>query len=203
MPSGYPKNGVNKGWFTSERMRGNKFRVGKIPYNKGVKVPNDRRKKISDSVKRYFLEHPEVKQGLSEKRRKTALDNNFGKWMVGKKHSLETRKKMSKDRQGENSPCWIKDRTKLKKQDRRNDSAYKEWRRQVWLRDNFKCKIANPDCKGRLEAHHILAYAKYPELRYDINNGITLCHFHHPRKREDENKLSPYFKQLVAENEVF
>lgn len=37
------------------------------------------------------------------------------------------------------------------------------------------------------------------KLRYDINNGITLCHAHHPRKRADEAKLSPYFKELVAE----
>lgn len=104
---------------------------------------------------------------------------------------------------GSNHWRWIEDRTKLQKyndsnKDRRSGS-YNYWRKQVWLRDNFKCKIANPDCNGRLEAHHILGFTLYPELRYDINNGITLCHFHHPRKKEDEKKLSPYFQQLVAE----
>lgn len=126
---------------------------------------------------------------------------------LGHKHSVETRKKMSETNKklrnslfyqiGENNPRWIKDRTKLKKQNRRNDMAYIEWRKQVWLRDNFKCKIANPDCKGRIEAHHILGWSQNSELRYEVNNGITLCHFHHPRKRKDEMRLSPYFKSLM------
>ncbi len=100
---------------------------------------------------------------------------------------------------GDKNGRWVSDRTKLSKKQERNDVAYREWRKNVWLRDNFKCKIANPDCKGRIEAHHILGWTKYPELRYELNNGITLCHAHHPRKREDEAKLSPYFQQLVAE----
>lgn len=98
---------------------------------------------------------------------------------------------------GENHPRWIMDRNRLKKHDRRGDSAYCEWRRQVWLRDNFTCKIDNPDCSGRLEAHHILRWSKFPELRYEVNNGITLCASHHPRKIKDEERLSPYFQELV------
>ena len=69
-------------------------------------------------------------------------------------------------------------------------------------RDNWKCKINNSDCKGRLEVHHILGFTKFPELRYDINNGITLCHFHHPRVREEEKRLSPYFMELVSVSKV-
>lgn len=102
---------------------------------------------------------------------------------------------------GENHPRWVKDRTKLKRfnddiKDRRS-SAYVTWRKEVWLRDSFKCKIANPDCKGRIEAHHILSWRDYPELRYELKNGITLCQFHHPKKRDEEEKLSPYFQELV------
>jgi len=125
----------------------------------------------------------------------------------GYRHSQETIKKISIANKGQkrpsisgsNHPMWIKDRSLLKKREQRNDSAYIAWRREVWLRDNFTCKIANPDCNGRIEAHHILGWKSYPELRYQVNNGITLCHAHHPRKREDEAKLSPYFQSLVAE----
>ncbi len=103
---------------------------------------------------------------------------------------------------GENNPQWIKDRGLLQRygddnKDRRS-SAYNNWRKQVWLRDNFACKIANPDCAGRLEAHHILGYTEYPELRYKINNGITLCHAHHPKKRAEEKRLIPTFQELVS-----
>lgn len=61
------------------------------------------------------------------------------------------------------------------------------------------CRIADNKCNGRLEAHHILNWKQYPELRYELNNGITLCQSHHPRGRENENKLSPYLQHLVAE----
>lgn len=70
----------------------------------------------------------------------------------------------------------------------------------LWKKERDKvCRIADVNCGGRLEAHHILGWTKYPELRYDIKNGITLCHAHHPRKRSEEAKLSPYFQKLVAE----
>ena len=69
---------------------------------------------------------------------------------------------------------------------------------RVWLRDNFKCKIADQNCKGRIEAHHILGWTAYPELRYQLNNGITLCHAHHPRKRAEEKRLIPTFNELLG-----
>jgi hypothetical protein len=100
---------------------------------------------------------------------------------------------------GENHPFWIKDRSKVKVGDRSmNDPLQKGWRKAVKDRDFWKCKIADENCSGKLEAHHILPWSKFPELRYQINNGITLCHHHHPRKMEDVEKLSPYFKSLVA-----
>ena len=114
---------------------------------------------------------------------------------LGLKHSEKTLEKM----RGRKAWNYIEDRTKLKRHNRRNDMFYKEWRSSVWRRDNYKCKIDNLDCNGRIEAHHVLSWRDYPELHYEINNGITLCHHHHPRKRCDEVKLSPYFKELVAE----
>lgn len=48
-----------------------------------------------------------------------------------------------------------------------------------------------------IEAHHILGWEEYPKLRYEVNNGITLCRAHHPRKRAEEKKLVPYFMGLI------
>lgn len=138
------------------------------------------------------------------------------------KHTEETKKKISKNNARKGKPAWnrglkgylsgekhwkyIKDRTKLKKfndssLDRRS-SAYGVWRKEVFKRDNFKCKINNKDCEGRLVVHHILSYSNYPESRYEINNGITLCQAHHPRKRAEEKRLSPYFMELVSVSKV-
>lgn len=112
----------------------------------------------------------------------------------GKHNSLLTQFK-----EGHKGWNYIEDRSLLKKTDKKDTQAYRDWRKNVYQRDNWKCRIINNDCKGRIEAHHILGWTRYPELRYDINNGITLCHFHHPLKKKDEIELSPYFQKLVAE----
>jgi hypothetical protein len=58
--------------------------------------------------------------------------------------------------------------------DRRMCTNYKKWRKDVFERDNYTCVW----CSAHgvyLEADHILEWAKYPELRFAIDNGRTLC----------------------------
>ena len=51
---------------------------------------------------------------------------------------------------------------------------YKNWRKSVFERDHYTCQDCNK--KGiYLTAHHIKSQAQYPEFRYDIDNGKTLC----------------------------
>ncbi len=115
-------------------------------------------------------------------------------------HEFCSRVCMGKFNSKEKHYLWVKDRTHLKDDSKdRGGQLHREWSKNVKNRDKWSCRIADINCEGRLEAHHILGWKLHPELRYQINNGITLCHAHHPRKREDESKLSPYFKQLVAE----
>jgi hypothetical protein len=101
----------------------------------------------------------------------------------------------------ESNPKWISDRTKLailsNGEEYRNSPMSREWTSNVRKRDGWKCRIADNKCSGKVVAHHILPWRDYQELRYEVNNGITLCHFHHPRKRNDEMRLSPYFQELV------
>lgn len=98
---------------------------------------------------------------------------------------------------GERSFRYIKDRALLKKTDHRANSANWDWKKQCRKRDGYKCRIADIHCNGQLEVHHILSYKEFPELRYEVNNGITLCHYHHPRKKIEEVRMSPYFQELV------
>lgn len=76
----------------------------------------------------------------------------------------------------------------------RNSLKYKEWRTDVFKRDDFTCR----ECGmrgGSLEAHHILPFCAYPELRYDLHNGITLCEACHYKK--------PNGRKAVNENSLF
>lgn len=145
------------------------FSKGYIPWNKGKKVPQ----------------------------------------MTGKNHPLfgkhwswteEQKEKLKGLRTKEKHPNWIADRSQLVQSEKKHlDGRYREWMFAVKKRDLWKCKINNSDCDGKLESHHILNWKDYPELRYEIKNGITLCHAHHPRGRIQEAKLTPYFQNLVGE----
>lgn len=56
-----------------------------------------------------------------------------------------------------------------------NTVEYKNWRKEVFKRDNFICQNCGYDKGKILNAHHIKSWNKNPELRFDVNNGITLC----------------------------
>lgn len=94
---------------------------------------------------------------------------------------------------GKDNPSWKGGITPLNRL-LRASSKYKIWRELVFLRDNFTCQ--NPNCKfcynkigGRLHAHHIKSFAEYYELRFDINNGITLCKNFHRSLRGKEKQF--------------
>ena len=66
----------------------------------------------------------------------------------------------------------------------RASSAYKFWRKAVFQRDNWTC-VKCGQRGGYLEADHIKGFAEYPELRFEVSNGQTLCK---PCHRQITNK---------------
>lgn len=57
----------------------------------------------------------------------------------------------------------------------RHDRGYMfaRWKRAVYKRDHRTCQKCQS--KEKLRAHHILSWKDYPELRFELSNGITLC----------------------------
>jgi hypothetical protein len=62
-----------------------------------------------------------------------------------------------------------------------HSKAYQEWRRLVKVRDNHVCQVCGRKSTKRnyLNIHHILPVSLFSELTLEVNNGITLCAFHH------------------------
>lgn len=190
----------------------NGFKKGVSPWNKGVPMAEKSKEKLSVAkIGKRMSQETKDKIGRASKIKMLGNKNTLGKsWKLSPEILINGNKGwFKKGEQGnqlgkhfnlrEKNPNWIFDRTLLKKKEQRNDPAYKEWRANVWKRDGWKCKIFNRDCNGRIEAHHILEWKDFPELRYEVNNGITLCHAHHPRKKAEVQRLIPTFKELVSE----
>lgn len=51
---------------------------------------------------------------------------------------------------------------------------YKNWRKAVFERDNYTCQFCNVR-GGTMHADHIKPWRYFPELRYELSNGRTLC----------------------------
>lgn len=77
------------------------------------------------------------------------------------------------------------------------DPQYKKWRQSIYKRDKFSCQWPHCGCKVKLNAHHILKWADYPGLRYHINNGITLCKYHHQLIKDNEENYCAFFNSIV------
>jgi hypothetical protein len=114
---------------------------------------------------------------------------NIGDAARGRKHSSETRAKMSKSQKGKRLSPEHREKLRASKRGSKNPQwkggvtpvhltirksiEYKLWRRSVLERDNYTCIWC--ESKKQLEADHIKPFASYPELRFAIDNGRTLC----------------------------
>jgi len=123
--------------------------------HKGVKRPyftDEWRKKISEAL-RGKKKPP--RGPMSAEERKKHSDANKGK-MTGPQHHH-----WKGGITGENKRL-------------RCSAAFREWREAVFVRDNWTCAFCGQ--RGRkLHPDHIKPFAEYPELRFDVSNGRTLC----------------------------
>ena len=140
------------------------FKIGHTPANKGVKRPgiggvkkgntpwNKGKKGVQVSWNKG-LGKPKIKKTKEEHRRNLSL-SHLGKRTGAENHNWK----------GGITPIHNKIRASIES---------KLWIQSVFARDGYTCQKTG--IKGcRLTAHHIMNFAQYPELRFAIDNGITL-----------------------------
>jgi hypothetical protein len=130
-----------------------------ITWNKGIKYTNEQKNNLNLSgleLGRNFF-----------KGTKGVLKANSGSFKKG--HTMN---------KGEKSHWWKGGTTPINKLLRRS-LEFKLWRESVFKRDSYTCQECG--IKGgnghrvELHPHHIKPFALFPELRFAIDNGVTLC----------------------------
>ena len=79
----------------------------------------------------------------------------------------------------------------------RNSPEMAEWRLKIYVRDDFRCMDCGEKDK-RLNADHIYPFAYFPRLRFDINNGQTLCVECHKKTSTYGKKAQVFARQIYA-----
>lgn len=134
--------------------------------NPGKNKNEETKKKIGDAQRG---------KPKSEAFRKKCSERMKGKpgFFKGCKHTTEFSALMSRIHGGANHHNWKGGVTPLHAK-LRHSPEYKAWRSVVFARDGFVCVLCG--VKGvPLNADHIKPFASYPELRFEPNNGRTLC----------------------------
>lgn len=203
--SDYTNSEIIKLFFPNETRKSlddKAFRMGKI--NKTVetmkRVQGEKSENYSGENNWNYgkPKSEETKRKLSEAKKGKYLGEN--NWLYGKHQTMEQRKNLSIAKRkigkwkgnknprhifpldGELNGRWLggisSERNKIMR-----TNEYKEWRAQVFKRDNYICQCCGDKKGHNLEAHHIENFSSNKELRFDIDNGITLCNkCHNPNQ---------------------
>lgn len=146
---------------------------GHTPWNKGL-TKDDPRVALNNERRMATLKGNFPRHWAGKKRPEITGENHY---LWGKKRDRKVVEKIVLAKRGkyrgEDSPHWKggmgTERHKLMMQ-----WEYVVWRTAVFVRDDYTCQICN-ERGGKLQADHIKPWALYPELRYAIDNGRTLC----------------------------
>lgn len=80
------------------------------------------------------------------------------------------------------------------------DPVYKSWRMSVYKRDGFRCRMPGCKSKNRVQAHHIRKWSSASSLRFDVDNGITLCWNCHKTVTGKEQFYEKMFEEIIKHN---
>lgn len=130
----------------------------------GYKHSEETKEKIRQKRILYFKTHDNYwkDKHLSEEIKKKISDRH-----KGKKLTMSHRENISQGLR--KAGRWDENN-----EEGRTRMTWKEWRKAVLERDKFLCQLCFSD-SGLLVAHHIVPFKTNISLRFEVENGLTLC----------------------------
>lgn len=149
----------------------------KIHFNTGRKHSEETKRKIGlKTIER--AKRTRLQRSMSMKGKLSGDKNPSKRPEVREKIRLAKLGKKRPDVAGENNWNWKGGLITPYEKDRKC-SQYNLWRYSVLTRDNYTCQFCGEkSTKGNfklMHADHIKPFAFFPELRFAIDNGRTLC----------------------------
>lgn len=140
------------------------------------KVKSTKSRFCSNKCKFYWrsvLENPMLQRSTRDKLSKKAKTRDHSHLWT--KEAIMKRRNSTKGKTHWNWQGGITDENKK----RRNSYETKQWRTKIFERDSYTCVLCGARNGGGkavyLQADHIKPWCSFPDLRYDIDNGRTLC----------------------------
>lgn len=124
--------------------------------------------------------HPIYGQHLSDETKKKLSEINKGEKnpFYGKKHTKKSCEKIAKANKGKglgkDNSNWNSNLTEEERSLNRHGCRNKDWSKKVRKKDNYICQCCGVS-DTTMEAHHMENFHNNPNLRLDVNNGITFC----------------------------
>ena len=76
---------------------------------------------------------------------------------------------------GKDHYAWKGGISKGSRSEIKRSDEYKQWRVSVYSRDAYTCQCCGDNKGGKLHAHHLANFSDNIKLRFNVDNGITLC----------------------------
>lgn len=166
------------------------FKKGHIPWSKGKKVPHSENTKNKISISRKG-------KCLGNQHAKGHTPWNKGKKCPGIGGRPFGGTSWTKGKIGKEHPRWKENKAQSLKCQIRQTFEYRQWRSDVFQRDNYTCIFCGDNKGHNLEVDHIIPFSDILQKNniitldqaisceelWNINNGRTLCNPCH-RKTE-------------------
>lgn len=151
----------------------------------------------------YGVDHPMQLQHMQDRVAKTCMEKYGVECYLQLNYGSDA---LMKDK----NPNWNPSKTEEDRIKERRTHEYREWRKSVFERDGYKCvkcgkkgvKYGSKCRSNGLNAHHIKNYKSHLNLRYEVDNGVTLCNvchceFHGKYGNKDNNmeQLTEFLSQ--------